>query len=886
MPGARPAKGFNAASGLENVGYACYNSARFSMDVDRWEKVAELYGLTCEQPAAVRDAFLREACNGDEELRREVESLLRQSVSLDGPLERVAEHARTAWSCPAFIGKYRILKLIGEGGMGAVYQAEQDRPRRTVALKMLKSAVAAPESLRRFSQESEVLGRLEHPGIARIYEAGTAPTDLGPQPYFAMEFIHGVSLLEYANQSKLSIRQRVDLMVKICEAVDHAHLCGVIHRDLKPGNILVDESGQPKILDFGVARVMDSDAHLTRQTAMGDLVGTLAYMSPEQLLADTRQLDARSDVYSLGVVLYELLAGRRPYETTQHITDAARVIREEDPLPLSAVDRTLRGDLETVLAKCLEKDKGRRYASAAELATDLRRYLADEPIHARPATPLYRARKFVRRHRALVLGTAAVFMVLLAGVFISAGQATRARRERDRALRAEQVAMAVNDFLQNDLLAQAGARAQANTHNPPDPDLKVRTAVDRAAAHIADKFGSQPVVEASIRHTLGLTYYDLSLYPQAEEQFRRAIELRTRTLGANAPESLASMDALGLLYNYEGRYAEAETLLRQVLAARERVLGKEHKDTLSTMSNLALAIAYEGEPARAVPIFAKVLDADRRILGEDNLATLSVLDNLAGTYRDSGNWAAAQPLYERELELDRRVLGPDHPDTANSMEAVGTIYRRAGDYPAADRLIIAALQSRIREMGEDHWETANTRKNLAISYRAQGRYAEADAVFQRALTSLRKGLGPEHPLTLQLAFGLGESYRQQRRFREAESVLAKVLEVRRRVLGASNSFTAQSLEALGAVKFEQHRCAEAETLLRAALTVREEKTPDVWERYYTQSLLGASLRCLRRNSEAVPLLASGYEGMLQRQSTIPAEYRPLLKQTAGWASQR
>lgn len=860
------------------------SSPKLAMDADRWQRVAQLYDLAREQPEAARDAFLVKVCDGDEELRCEVESLLRQGVSQDGPIERVAEDARTAWTCPASIGRYRILRLIGEGGMGAVYEAEQDRPRRTVALKVVKFALAAPELLRRFTQESEVLGRMQHPNIARVYEADTAQTDVGPQPYFAMEFIRGVSLLEHANQHGLSTPQRLDLMIKICEAVDYAHRCGVIHRDLKPGNILVDQSGQPKILDFGVARVTDSDTDVTRQTRLGELVGTLAYMSPEQLLADPLLLDGRSDVYSLGVVLYELLAGRRPYDVDRQWTDAARVIREEEPSRLSAANRAFAGDLETIVGKALEKDKARRYASAAELAADLRRFLTDEPVLARPASALYRARKFVRRHRVLVSAAGIVFMVLLAGIIASTGQAIRANRERDRALRAEQVANAVSDFLQNDLLAQASARGQAGTQAAPDPDLKVRTALDRAAARIGNRFSSQPAVEAAIRRTIGLAYFDMNIYPEAQLHLERAVELRKRTLGPDHPDTLTSMDDLGVLYNLQSKYGAAEALLSQVLAARQRVFGNDNQDTLATMSNLALVIAYEGDVGRAAPIFAKVLEADRRILGEDNPATLSVLDNLAGAYRDLGKWAEAQVLSEREFELNRRVLGPEHPDTLNSMLALAAVYRARGNYKAADPLFLATIDSLRRAEGEEHWETANALSNLGTSYRAQGRYAEADTLFKRALTSLQHSLGPDHMLTWKVSYSLGESYREQGKFKEAESIFDKVVEARTRVLGRNNPYTAQVLTALGEVKLEQHAYAEAEKPLREALQIRQQKSPDAWERYYAESMLGASLWGLGKYSEARALLTSGYQGMLERKTSIPAEYLPVLKQALDWAS--
>src|SRR5262245_16802309 len=287
------------------------------------------------------------------------------------------------------IGRYRILRLLGEGGMGVVYEAEQDHLRRTVALKIIKPGLASPELLRRFEQESQALGRLQHPGIARIYDAGTADTGLGPQPYFAMEFIHGKNVKDYAEERHLNTRQRLEMVAKIADAVQHAHQRGLIHRDLKPANILVDETGQPKILDFGVARAIDSDMQATTHTDMGQLVGTLAYMSPEQVLADPLGLDTRSDVYALGVILYELLAGRMPYTISKKLDETIHAIREEDPARLSLISRSYRGDIETIVAKALEKDKARRYGSAAELAADIRRFLNDEPIVAQPHNTTY-----------------------------------------------------------------------------------------------------------------------------------------------------------------------------------------------------------------------------------------------------------------------------------------------------------------------------------------------------------------------------------------------------------------------------------------------------------------------------------------------------------------
>jgi len=343
---------------------------------------------------------------------------------------------------PARLGRYTIRRVLGEGGMGTVYEAEQESPRRTVALKVIRAGYLSPGLLRRFELESQVLGRLQHPGIAQIYEAGVfcdhaddeasnhrAPT---PIPFFAMEFINGVPLTDFAAGRKLGTRQRLELLTKVCDAVYHAHQKGVIHRDLKPSNILVDESGQPKILDFGVARATDSDIQqTTMQTGAGQLIGTVPYMSPEQVGGDPLELDTRSDVYALGVIAYELLAGRLPYNLQRKMVhEAARIIREDEPTRLSSINRTLRGDVETIVAKALYKEKTHRYQSAEALASDIRRYLKDEPIAARPASTWYQASKFARRNRGLVTGLGAAFVFLFAGLvlaLISRAEAVAAR---------------------------------------------------------------------------------------------------------------------------------------------------------------------------------------------------------------------------------------------------------------------------------------------------------------------------------------------------------------------------------------------------------------------------------------------------------------------------
>ena len=942
-------------------------------------------------------------------------------TSSEGPDPRTQTNPSPAsdgrW-LPVAFGRYRIIRLLGEGGMGAVYEAEQEKPRRKVALKVIKSGMASPEMLRRFEQESQALGRLQHPGIARIYEAGTADTGFGPQPFFAMELIGGQHLQQYADAHHLNVRERLEMMEKICEAVQHAHERGLVHRDLKPGNILVDEAGQPKILDFGVARVTDSDAQATRHTDVGQLVGTLAYMSPEQVLADPLDLDTRSDVYSLGVILYELLAARRPYNLGRTLHEAVQAIREEDPAPLSSVNRRYRGDIETIVATALNKDRARRYASAAEMAGDIRRHLKDEPIVARPPSTAYQLQKFARRHRALVTGVAAVFVVLVGGIIASMWQATRATRaeqaaiqerdrataaertateERDRALIAERAATAdrnramtaeaeavqarnravtekdradteaatakaVNEFLQDDLLAQASASVQARPDTPPDPDLKVRTALDRAAARIAGKFDGQPLVEASIRQTIGTTYEDMGLYPEALRQFERTFELRRTALGARHPDTLSSMNELGQLYKNQAKYEQAAALHLKVLEIRRHVLGNEHPDTLSTMYNLGTVYQREGKHGQAEALFTRVLEARRRKLGDGHADTLNTLESLAETHRGQGKYALAEVPYTKLLDARRRTLGEEHPDTLRTMNNLAGLYEQQSRYPQAEALHLKAteVQRRVlgeehpntllgmnnlaivyyrqqnyvqaealytrtlelqrRVLGEEHHDTLITMNNLGALYSVQGKYAEAEPLLTRLLEIQRRIMGEEHPNTLSFMTSLGVMYRNQGKVGQAEPLLSKALETRRRVLGEEHPATlvamsnlgtlyrdqgkyadsealftnvlkvrrtklapdhpdiTSAVTSLGLARLRQQKYIDAESALREALANHEKTTSDRWEKYNCQNLLGGSLSGQGKHEEAEPLLLSGYQGLLQREGTIPRESRFFMKE--------
>jgi tetratricopeptide (TPR) repeat protein len=719
------------------------------------------------------------------------------------------------------VGRYTITRLIGEGGMGAVYEAEQDQPRRTVALKVIKPGLASPELLRRFAQESQALGRLQHPGIAQIYDAGTADTGYGPQPYFAMEFIRGETLRDYAETHHLGTRQRLELLVKVCDAVHHAHQRGLIHRDLKPGNILVDEHGQPKILDFGVARVTDSDAQVTLQTDVGQLVGTLAYMSPEQVLADPLEIDIRSDVYALGVILYELLAGRLPYEISKKLHEALQAIREQDPSRLSSISRAFRGDIETIAAKALEKDKTRRYASAAELAADITHYLKDEPIVAQPPTTGYQLQKFARRHKALVGGVAAVFVVLVAGVVASTWQAVRASRaesaavrDRDRAASAERTATvardaalsatasavaaegratverdkavvekqradteaatakAVSEFLQKNLFEQVTGGGQRSA----SPDVSVSGALDRAAARVDGTFAGQTLVEAGVREAIARAYVGLSQFEKAAPQVERALALRRPAQGGTDADVLKAEHLLAGIRANQRQFAQSERLLERVVGDAGRTLGRDHPETLRYAFDLGTIYLLDSKPERAEPFAARAVEGRRRTLGAGHRDTLTAMTILASIYELRQKLPQALRVAGAAYESARRAFGDSDTTTLSALAITQRVNLRAkgasGDRAARDEFLESAARTvdSIKATSlPEMVKLAHSRTNIAVS---QGRPGDAEAALVEAYDAVRRA-GQED---LELSAVLAGIYALQKKFTDAERVIAPVLE--------------------------------------------------------------------------------------------------------------
>lgn len=822
-----------------------------------------------------RRAFLDEHCP-DAETRRKVETALsRVSMTADPNAPTLATpapdspdrfHTLTVDSgtgataeppvpTPDRIGKYEIVYMLGAGGMGAVYLARQERPRRDVALKLIRPGLASAELLRRFEFEAEVLGRLHHPGIAQIYEAGTHQTEFGPQPYFAMELVKGERLSTYLNQRGLKQHERLELFARICDAVQHAHQQGVVHRDLKPSNILVTHDGQPKILDFGVARATDADVQQTVQTDVGQLLGTLPYMSPEQVSQRAGEVDTRSDVYALGVVLFEILTGKLPYNLREHsVYEAARIIQDQEPTRLSTLKATLRGDVETIAAKALEKDKSRRYQSAADLAADIRRHLADEPIVARPASTWYQLTKFTRRHRGLVAGMALAFVALIAGVAVSTTMAFREAAQRRTAEQARANLEVVTDFqarmLQRVKPHSMGKAILADLRQRIESSAKERgisekerqaqlAAFDQAVEHVnvtdaarslletniltpaveavAEQFAEQPIVEARMRHALASLYRSQGLFDKALAQIRRAVDIRQKVLGQEHRDTLRSRSLEAMIDFDLGRYADTETGLNAVIPEWERLCGPNDKDTLTAKMCLAVLYMSTNRNAQAKGMLENVLDAQTRVLGPEDPDTLTTQSNLAMALFNLHKYNQAIPLFEKTLQLRTKQLGEDAAATIKAKRHLAQADQYTGRRDEAVRLTREALDGVIDLYGERHPETLDAMKSLVDVLNEQSRYKEAEPIARRALTLSRDLFGEKHPSTIDAYDDLGRVLDMLGKYAEASDVFAKALALAREVLGKDKPRTMDLVTNLGIAYWYQGRLEDAEASFTESL---------------------------------------------------------------------
>ncbi len=704
------------------------------MSSERHARRKRLFAAALDLDAAEREPFVRSECRDDETLAQEVlEMLVVETSAPDflAPTKLALGLVAEADSAEQLgrLGPFRVLRLIGEGGMGAVYEAEQDKPRRRVALKVLHPGFSTPQQLRRFELESEVLGRLEHPGIARIHQAGSSDTGRGPQPWFAMELVDGQPLTDWCSAARLPLAARLLLLAQVADAVHHAHQRGIVHRDLKPANVLVDANGQPKVLDFGIARATDADRrHHTFETNAGMIVGTLQYMSPEQAAANPDALDVRTDVYSLGVMLYELVGGRPPLELTRlPLHEAVRRVIEQEPPRLQSVAR-VPTDVAVIAHKALAKDKDRRYASAAELAADLRRFLRREPIGAQPPSRWYRLHRFATRNKAVVAAASLAFVALGAGLSVAIAQRNTAREAQARA-------EGINRFLLRDLLAAPSPERLGR-------DVRVVDVLAPATRNAERAFAGQPRVAAEVLDAVGRSYRTLGLTADAEQVARRAMEL----VGEDADDRLALRvrGHLVTLLTELDRAAEAVQMGRAVVAASLAEFGPGDPDTLSRRVELARALYDDGQQQAGVAELRAVVADQARVLGEEHLDTLASKSMLAADLVAVGEVAEAQELLTETLSAQDRILGRTHPATLSSRSSLGWILTMASEWPAAEAVYRELLPDLEAAYGADHPYTAQARVPMVQCLLRQQRMEEAETQVRMACDDLARRLGAGH----------------------------------------------------------------------------------------------------------------------------------------------
>ncbi len=933
-----------------------------------------------------RAAFLDRACAADPDLRPRIERLFRRHEQadelLDGSLgwTGVAIDQPIAEGPGTTIGSYKLLELIGEGGMGTVYMAEQFEPvRRRVALKVIKPGMDSRQVNARFEAERQVLAMMDHPNIAKVHDGGAT---VSGRPYFVMELVKGIPITDYCDQAFLSIPDRLELFVLVCRAVQHAHQKGIIHRDLKPSNILVtlhDGVPVPKVIDFGVAKatgpgLTDKSFH----TGFAQLVGTPLYMSPEQAALSGLDVDTRSDIYSLGVLLYELLTGTTPFDS-ETLKQAAfdemrRIIREDEPprpstrlstlgksLTMTSarrgsdprlLNRSVRGELDWIAMKALEKDRRRRYETANDFAADVMLYLSDQPVQACPPSSAYRFRKFARRNRAAMTTAAVLVISLSVGTAMSIWQAVLARR-------AEADTRAFSDFLVDDVLAAARPKG---LQGGLGVGVTVAEALEAAESKLEERFSGRPLAEATASHAIGQTWRNLMKFEQAERHLLRSVELRERELGPNDSLTLDSRNSLGVLLGQMGRSAEAIATHQENLRRRTATLGPEAESTLTSMNNLAGEYQSSDNYSKALSLYEDALDIGQRTFGEENVETLHALVGLADLYVDEGRYAEALPLHERALEIRRRVLGPDHPDTLASMTSLGALYglchkdlkahallvevleisrrvhgvenpgtldaidslaahyRDHRDFDKAELLFVEALEVRRRLVGEDNDQTLKAMNNLAAHYWSTRRLDRSIPLFEEVLQRSRAAFGTDDLGTLQAMANLGINYRdagrrregiglleeawrivedrpgpkleflswvpkalaatydQEGHYEQSEPIYRAALEEARKQGVEAWDMLAGPLYELGWNQLKQGEYAEAESLLSECLAIIERAEPDDWTTFHARSLLGGSLLGQKRYAEAEPLLLTGYEGMKQREETIPSSERIRMKE--------
>lgn len=789
---------------------------------ERYQAAVALFHAARNEPLEHQSAFVQSACGDDAALRRVVLDMLAQvdapAHNLDEPLIGSSGGLAAAslsttrpLTLPCDLAGYRLIDVLGQGGMGTVYLAEQSRPARRVALKLIRNDLATDRAHRRFEYEIEALGRLNHEGIARIYDAGFADVGGVEHPYFAMEHVAGRPLVRYAREARLSIPARLELFAAVCDAVQHAHQRGVIHRDLKPSNILVAEGGAterggdplPKVLDFGVARLISADARERADlTSSGEVIGTLAYLSPEQLAGDTSVVDTRADVFALGVTLFELLTGKLPHEASEiSVAEYLRTLPEAPPPSLTTLDRQFAGDLETIVHCALRPDPAARYESAAALGADVRRFLRHEPIEARQPTLIYQLVKFAQRRRSLALAGAIAVVGAIVGIgslfwawhatdkqrqaaVAAEADAKAARIESEDALaetqRQMKVAQAINDFYANELLIQAEPGHQQ------DPDLTVRELVRRADDRVGDRFADDPRIRSTLLGALGDIHLGFGDFDRAAQRLQEALTLARDDLGERHAWTIALMQDLAVAHRGLGRFDAALDLAQRAHSASIAALGAGAERTLGIAIDLASIYEARGDIASAAAIYRETSATALKAFGPDDVRVLSSQFGLANIAARNGDLDIAAEMHRDILERRRRARGKHHPFTLASLAALSRVYYEQARYDEVFETELEAYALRREILGDSHPDTRNALNTLGMVALQLGLLDDAERYLRQALDAelLINGSGSAAAATLQSNLALVHIDREE--YEAASKLLAASLAAQRRIAAETN----------------------------------------------------------------------------------------------------
>jgi len=879
------------------------------MATQDWERIKEVLHQAMQLDPEERSRFLDEACSSDAKLHAEVESLLlanegvRSTFMQSSPVpelvgllgEKPDSNDNRAGALAAveagqvFAQRFQIVRKLGEGGMGQVWLAEQTSPvRRQVALKLIKAGMFDDAVAQRFHSERQSLAIMDHPAIAKVFDAGATPQG---QPYFVMEYVPGLPITQYCDEKKLKIIDRLELFIQVCEGVQHAHQKAIIHRDLKPANVLVvevDGKPVPRIIDFGLAKATTPHMGGETFTQLAHFMGTPGYMSPEQADPKMQDIDTRTDVYSLGVVLYVLLAGLQPFETKQRqkppLEEWLRKLHQEDPpAPSSKVngDRDtssvtaeargteprqlvslLKGDLDWIAMKALERDRARRYGTPLELAADIRRYLHHDAILARPVSAGYRMRKYIRRHRVAVGVASGLILLLAAFSVVEAVQLRRITRERDRATR-------ITDFMTDMFKVSDPNKARGNS-------VTAREILDKASINMETGLAKDPEVQSQMMEVMSRTYSNLGLYARAHGLAKSALDAQVRLLGPDDPMTLESMLQLSSILDEESNYPEAEKLATQASATAQRVLGPEAPLTIDTMDNLGAVLEDENRFDEAEKLerqvvawrrrnqgpddmrtlksvnhlgilmfdanryheaedeFRQALDGDLRALGSDHPQTMRAMGNLASTYQIEGRLTEAEPLYRQLLAADQRVLGREHHDSVLDMENLATLLLAENHLAESEKLYRTALEIFSRTEGAEYAETLRIKINLAKAFCYEGHLSVAERMLRETISSAVRVSGPESPLALLSQGELAMVLNREGRYAEAEPLARKTVDGYRSAQGTQYPDWLEALTQLGLALAHSHRYPEATNLFRDA-TARESDSGgrgNQWQAWY------------------------------------------------------